>query len=159
VADWFILNAREASWEVGQFGAFLSFRESDGTRFEQVGVNIAVLGPGQATGMYHAENNQEGFLVLIGECLLLVEGEQRRLKRWDYFHCPPWTEHVLIGAGEHGCTILGIGARVTREIVYPVSELAQRHQASVARLTHDPREAYASVTPDEEVAYRDEWLG
>jgi len=98
VADWFILNAREAGWEVGQFGAFLSFRESDGTRFEQVGVNIAVLGPGQATGMYHAENNQEGFLVLIGECLLLVEGEQRRLNCWDYFHCPPWTEHILIGA-------------------------------------------------------------
>jgi quercetin dioxygenase-like cupin family protein len=67
--------------------------------FAQFGINVTVLEPGQ-TGLYHAESNQEGFLVLSGECALLVEDEERRLRPWDFFHSCPWTEHGFVGAGE-----------------------------------------------------------
>ena len=45
-----------------------------------MGINLAVLEPGQPNCMYHGEDEQEDFLVLSGECLLLVEGEERRLR-------------------------------------------------------------------------------
>jgi len=94
---WFVVNAREALWKTGDYGAYTRF---DGdARFPQIGINIGVLQPGQPACMYHGEEDQEGFLVLSGECLLLVEGEERRLRAWDFFHCPPWTEHVFVGAG------------------------------------------------------------
>jgi uncharacterized cupin superfamily protein len=51
-------------------------------RFVDLGLTLQVLQPGQPSGLYHAETNQEGFLVLAGECLLLVEGEERPLQAW-----------------------------------------------------------------------------
>ncbi len=109
-AGWFVLNAKEALWNDGHFGAYTRF-EGPESRFDQVGVNIGVLQPGQPACMYHGESEQEDFLVLSGECLLLVEGEERRLRAWDFFHCPPWTEHVFVGAGDGPCAILALGAR------------------------------------------------
>ena len=96
---WFVVNAREARWfENDLFGRYTGF-EGD-ARFLELGFNIGVLDPGQPACMYHGESNQEDFLVLSGECLLLVEGEERLLRAWDFFHSPAWTEHVLVGAGE-----------------------------------------------------------
>ena len=87
---------------------------------------------------------QEGFIVLAGECLLLVDGEERRLKTWDFFHSPPWTEHVFVGAGDGPCAILMVGVRKPdEELLYPAAEVARRHGAAVERETSDPREAYA----------------
>ena len=100
--------------------------------------------PGQST-LYHAESNQEGFLVLSGECALVVEGEERRLRPWDFFHSPPWTEHALAGAGDGPCVILMVGARSGPEVNYPASELAARYGASVAEDTSDWRQAYATI--------------
>src|SRR5256885_1013829 len=128
---WFVVNAREARWYESDFGPFTRF-EGD-ARFPQVGVNIGILGPGQPSCMYHREEEQEDFLVLYGECLLLVEGEERRLKPWDFVHCPPMTDHVFVGAGDGPCAILAIGTRLGEQIVYPESELAQRHGAGVAK--------------------------
>jgi uncharacterized cupin superfamily protein len=89
-----------------------------------------VLEPGQPKGLYHAENAQEGFLVIAGECLLIVESEERMLRRWDYFHCPAWTEHVLVGAGDAPCVLLAIGSRAEPlEIRFPVNEVALHHGA------------------------------
>jgi len=151
---WFILNARDAQWFEGDFGAYTRFGEGD-VRFEQVGINIGVLAPGQPACMYHREDMQEDFLVLSGECLLLIEGEERRLKAWDFVHCPQWTEHVFIGAGDGPCAILAVGARPTKAVVYPESELAQRHGAGVTEETSRPDEAYKNSTPDKPVPYRD----
>jgi uncharacterized cupin superfamily protein len=160
VADgegWFILNARDAQWFEGDYGAYTRFGEGE-IRFEQLGINIGVLQPGQPACMYHREANQEDFLVLSGECLLLVEGEERHLKAWDFAHCPAWTEHVFIGAGDGPCAILAVGGRTIREVVYPVSELAQRHGAGVPKETPSPQEAYANNNPDTAIAYRDGFL-
>jgi uncharacterized cupin superfamily protein len=153
---WFVVNAREARWLEGDCGAYTRF-EGD-ARFPQVGINIGVLEPGQPACMYHRESEQEDFLVLSGECLLLIEGEERRLKAWDFVHCPAWTEHVFVGAGSGPCAILAVGSRPMKEIVYPANELAQRHGAGVDADTSDPKKAYARFRPDADVRYRDGWL-
>ena len=153
---WFVLNAREAVWKDGHFGAYTRF-EGD-ARFPQVGINIGVLQPGQPACWYHGEDEQEDFLVLGGECLLLIEGEERPLKQWDFVHCPAWTEHVFVGAGDGPCALLAIGTRLKEGVVYPRSELALKHRAGVERETRDAREAYAAIADDVTVAYRDGWL-
>jgi uncharacterized cupin superfamily protein len=154
---WFVLNAREARWLGGDFGAYTRFEGE--ARFPRLGFNIGVLEPGQPACMYHREGEQEDFLVLAGECTLLIEGEQRQLQAWDFVHCPPWTEHVFVGAGDGPCAILAVGTRTGGGVVYPLSELAQRFGAGVEAGTHDPGEAYRRFRPDTDVGYRDGWLG
>ena len=153
---WFVLNAQEAKWVDGHFGAYTRFEGEP--RFPQLGFNIAVLAPGQPACYYHGENEQEDFLVLSGECLLLIEGQERPLRQWDFVHCPAWTEHVFVGAGEGPCAILAVGTRLTDEVVYPRSEVALRHKAGVEKETREPREAYAEIPADDEVPYRPGWL-
>jgi uncharacterized cupin superfamily protein len=142
---WFVVGVRDGAWLTNEaFGAACVF-EGEDARFADVGVTLHVLQPGQPNGMYHAETNQEDFLVLAGECLLLVEGEERYLRAWDFVHCPPGTEHIFVGAGDGPCVIFMIGGRLREEqIVYPVSEVAQRHGAGVDAETGSPAEAYAS---------------
>jgi quercetin dioxygenase-like cupin family protein len=112
--------------------------------FAQFGINVTVLEPGQSS-VYHAETNQEAFLVLNGECRLLVEGEERHLRPWDFFHCPPWTEHAFVGAGDGPCAILMVGAHLGPEVRYPVSEIAALYGASVETETSDPEQVYATA--------------
>lgn len=119
----------------------------------QLGIGLGIIWPGQSGSRYHGEDAQEDFLVLSGECLLLVEGEERRLRAWDLVNCPPWTEHAVVGAGHGPCLVLAVGARIPgRGIRYPVSDLALRHGAGVARETTDPREAYADFRPDRKIS-------
>ncbi|HYM57277.1 MAG TPA: cupin domain-containing protein [Solirubrobacteraceae bacterium] len=153
---WFVLNAREASWFDGDFGAYTRFEGA--ARFPEIGLNIGVLAPGRPACMYHGEDVQEDFLVLWGECLLLIEGDERPLKAWDFVHCPAWTEHVFVGAGNGPCAILAVGGRGGDAVIYPASELAQRHGAGVQRTTSEPDEAYAANKPDVPIEYRDGWL-
>jgi hypothetical protein len=47
------------------------------------------LEPGQPNALYHAESEQEAFLVLSWECRLLVEGEERLLRNLA------WLESVV----------------------------------------------------------------
>jgi uncharacterized cupin superfamily protein len=152
---WYVLNAGEARWlENEAFGRYCHFQGD--VRFAQVGFNVAVLGPGQPACMYHGESNQEGFLVLAGECLLLVEGEERMLGAWDFFHCPAWTEHVLVGVGERPCVVLSVGARTDdSEVRYPAAPFAQARGAAVKEETSRPQEAYAESPEDVERPYRE----
>jgi uncharacterized cupin superfamily protein len=161
---WFILNTRQSRWRSeGPFGSYCTFEGK--RRFPQLGININVLEPGQAMGMYHRENAQEGFLVVAGECLLIVEEQERRLKAWDFFHCPGGTEHIIVATGEEAAIVVAVGARgrgVGGGIVYPVSKIAARHGASVERETTNPAEAYEKVHADlprsKFVKYRPGWL-
>jgi len=147
-AGWFVVNVRDAQWltseggEKKPSGSECSF-ERPGDEFEQVGIRLHVLPPGQPNGLYHSENQQEDFLVLAGECILLVEGEERHLAAWDFVHCPPGTEHIFVGAGDEPCVILMTGSRTQPwNVRYVVSELAARHDASVESETTDPAAAY-----------------
>ena len=124
------------------------FGSRDVALFPEVGITLRVLQPGQPNCRYHAESTQEDFLVLQGECLLLVEGQERQLRAWDFVHCPGGTAHVFVGAGSGPCAILMVGARrPDDDIVYPVSELALKHGAGVETEAHDPRDAYADLDP------------
>ena len=158
---WFVLNARESRWrDEGPLGVYCTFEGK--RRFRQLGININVLEPGQRLGMYHREKAQEGFLVLAGQCTLIVEGTERVLGAWDFFHCPPGTEHVLVGSGDQAALVVAVGARGRGGVVYPVSEAAQAHGASVAAETTKPAEAYAEVYAtlprSRWVAYHEGWL-
>ncbi|MDQ3866600.1 MAG: cupin domain-containing protein [Actinomycetota bacterium] len=152
---WFVVNARETRWigseELGKACTF----EGD-VRFPEVGINIGVLEPGQPACMYHGEEAQEDFLVLAGECLLLIEGEERRLTAWDFVHCPAWTEHVFVGAGSGPSVVLAVGARGReRGVRYPVANVARTYDASVHEETDNPREAYARFSDLVERPYRE----
>jgi uncharacterized cupin superfamily protein len=144
--------------DTGPLGLFCNFEGK--RRFKQLGINLNVLEPGQPMGLYHRENAQESFLVLAGTCLLIVEGEERELRTWDFFHCPPQTEHIILGAGNGQSVVLAVGARGRgrKGIVYPVSEVALKHEAGVAEETTKPQEAYADRPKWNRVEYREGWL-
>ena len=153
---WFVLNARDGRWgHTTDMGSFVTF-EGD-ARFPDLGINVAVIRPGQPSAMYHAEDAQEDFLIVAGECFLVVEGQERRLKPWDLVHCPPWTEHVFVGAGEGPCVIVMVGARHGDRdgVRYPANEVARKHGAGVSRETSSAQEAYAAVDPVEDGPYRE----
>ena len=152
---WFVLNVRDAAWmKHDVFGARTGF-EADGRivqerpelalqQHPQVGVKLHVVQPGHPTTMYHRESAEEDFLVLSGECLLIVEGEERHLRAWDFFHCAPATTHSFVGQGERPCVILMIGARTDDgTILDPRDETALKHGAGVEEDTPSPHAAYA----------------
>jgi uncharacterized cupin superfamily protein len=144
---WFVVNVKDGRW-VGhqEFGKRCLFEKDK--PFQQTGVNIAVLEPGKPACRYHREDAQEDFLVLSGECLLLVNGEEKALKAWDFVHCPPGVSHVFIGAGDGPCAVLMIGHRPKEHgLFYPESELAREHGAEAPEPTADPRVAYGDVGP------------
>jgi uncharacterized cupin superfamily protein len=154
---WFVLNAADARWtRSAPAGQWVNF-EADAHEFTEFGIGIHVLQPGQPNGKYHGEGVQEDFLVLSGECICLIEGEERRLKAWDFVHCPPGTHHIFVGAGEGPCAILMAGTRREgRPIHYPRDELAARYGASAPEETNTPREAY-SDWPDDLQPVRGDW--
>jgi uncharacterized cupin superfamily protein len=150
---WFVVNVRDAQWLVSEggekqpSGSECAF-ESARAEFPELGIRIHVLDPGESNGLYHSESKQEDFLVLSGECILLVEGEERRLRAWDFVHSPAGTEHIFVGAGERPCAILMVGARSGDwRVHYPVSEVAARYGASAREATSSPAEAYAAFEP------------
>ncbi|MDQ3889151.1 MAG: cupin domain-containing protein [Actinomycetota bacterium] len=163
---WFVLNAREARWRDRE-GRGKSLPFEGETEFPQLGINLFVLAPGEPIGMYHWETDQEDFLVLSGEALLLVEGEERPLRQWDFVHCPPETNHMIVGAGEAPCVVLAVGARERHTMqgpdgkmqgapdwgAYTVDEAALRHGAGVERETSDADEAYARFRDPEPTRY------
>jgi uncharacterized cupin superfamily protein len=142
---WFVMNLADtpAGGRRGM-GHYFDF-EGGEKLFPHFGINVCVIEPGQANGMYHGEEGQEDFLVLMGECLLIVEGEERHMKQWDFFHAPPWTNHIFVGAGQSPCAILMVGARFpSDEVIYPVDATARKHGAGVEKETPHPREAYVN---------------
>ena len=148
-AGWFVVNARESRWLHNELGAYCGFEGKDEAAFEELGVNLNVLPPGKPMAMYHEEPGQEDFLVLHGECLLIVEGEERPLAAWDFVHCPPRTKHVIVGAGPEPALVLAVGAR-KGQATYPFDETAVRHGAGADPATDSPAEAYARFSRPEE---------
>jgi uncharacterized cupin superfamily protein len=143
-AGWFVVNLRDVAWSAHpEQGYTTLFENPRGERMPELGIRACVLQPGQMLSLYHEENAQEAFLVLAGEGVLIVEGQERRLRAWDFFHCPAGTKHAIV-AGDASIALLAAGARHDPELLrYPVSELAARYGASVATETTDPDEAYA----------------
>jgi uncharacterized cupin superfamily protein len=157
LTEWFVVNLRdEARWRRLE-GLGTGVRpDAPDHWFEQIGFTIRVLGEGETLAMYHRENDQEDFLVLSGEGTLIVEGEERPLRPWDFFHCPPGTGHALIGGP---MVVIAVGLR-GHEIApgtgwgdYPVDETALRHGVGVETATDDPDVAYARFVEAVTVPY------
>ena len=132
-----------------------------------------VLAPGEPMAMYHWETDQEDFLVFSGEALLIIEGEERPLRQWDFGSCPPGTKHVIVGAGDDPCIVFAVGAlerhttgarvdgtlqRVDGWGAYTVDEAALMHGAGVEKETNDAAVAYARFSEPKPTRYRDGWL-
>jgi uncharacterized cupin superfamily protein len=162
---WFVMNAREAPWidREGR-GAVSRFEGFEGEAdFSQLGINVRVLAPGEPMSMYHWEADQEDFLLVSGEALAIIEGEERPMRAWDLLHCPAGTNHAIVGAGDGPCVLVAVGARDKSVDSpdwggYPVDETALRHGAGVEKETSDAEEAYARFKDGEPTRYRDGWL-
>jgi uncharacterized cupin superfamily protein len=161
---WFVLNARDARWfhreGRGELLPLTGWSEEEADAyFPQLGMNLAVLGPGEPLSMYHWEADQEDFLVLDGEATLIVEGEERPLRRWDFVHCPPGTNHTIVGAGSGPCVVLAVGAREHQPTDtwggYTRDEVALRHGAGPDEDTSDPEVAYARFAASVPSRYRE----
>ncbi len=158
---WFVLDAREAPWRQAQGRGAIYVLEGE-PEFTQLGIHLFVLELDEPMSMYHWEADQEDFLVLAGEALLIVEGEERPLRQWDFVHCPPETKHTIVGAGCGPCVVLAVGARDRSTGPdwggYTVDEAALRHSAGVEQETTDQFEAYGKVPGREHTRYREGWL-
>jgi uncharacterized cupin superfamily protein len=165
-AGWFVLNARDARWirrdGRGHNAPLTGWTDDEAeTLFPQLGVALVVLPPGEPIGMYHWEADQEDFLVLSGEALLLVEGQERPLRQWDFVHCPPETQHMIVGAGDGPCVVLAVGAREHQTGAwgaYTVDDVALRHGVGLEQETDDSAVAYARFAASEPTRYREGWL-
>ncbi len=168
---WYVLNARDARW--GQIPGRMRWASLESAQlFDQVGVSLDILEPGQPMSMYHWETDQEDFIVLAGEALLVAEGQERPLRQWDVVHCPPGTNHVIVGAGDTPCVVFAVGARERHSErgpdgvlhgrpdwgAYTVDEAALRHGAGVAEETRDASVAYARFPDEVRLPYGDGWL-
>jgi uncharacterized cupin superfamily protein len=158
---WFVLNARDAVWRPSEGrGAYCIFEGEP--EFSQIGIHVVTLAPGEPMSMYHWEADQEDFLVLSGEALLIIEGAERPLRAWDFVHCPAEAKHTILGAGKGNCLVLAVGARDRSTGpdwgAYTVDEAAIRHGAGVEQETTKPDEAYARFPQRRPTRYREGWL-
>jgi len=156
---WFVVNVGDTAWMTHHaFGSGCVFESRQSAPFPELGINISTVAPGQPLCLYHQENAQEDFLLLAGEAVLLVDGEERPLKAWDFFHCPAGTDHVIVGAGDGPAIVLAVGTRPEDEsLLYPKSELAAKYGASAEEETPNPDEAYAPFAPRPEPKRPDYW--
>lgn len=162
---WYVLNMRDAAWRhVDGRGAVALVADDfeNVRRFEQLGVNPFVIQPGEPMSLYHWETDQEDLLVVSGEAVLVVEGEERPLRTWDLVHLPPNTKHAVIGAGRGPCLVIAVGAREhsnePHSLGFSVDEIAKRHGASVVEDTMDGGVAYGPLPRRESNEYRAGWL-
>jgi uncharacterized cupin superfamily protein len=159
---WFVLNARDARWwDKPEQGYSLPLTGTDEyeaeTFFPMLGMSIRVMHRGEPSTTYHWETEQEDFLVLSGEAVLIVEGEERPLKRWDFVHCPPGTRHAFVGAGDDPCVLLCASSRQFQKDgpwgFYCADETAARHNAAPPEDTQDTESSDALFPPTRETTY------
>ncbi|HLX18735.1 MAG TPA: cupin domain-containing protein [Gaiellaceae bacterium] len=159
--SWYVLNARDCPWVEGdKTGLFVGFEDEENNPFPQLGINVRVLQPGQAIGMYHSEAGQEDFLVLDGEGIAIVDSEERPLGKWDMLHCGPGVAHMIKATGDRPLLLVCAGARTAEPrngIMYLANELARKHGVSVDEDTPDNRVAYAEYSFNW-ADYQDGWL-
>jgi uncharacterized cupin superfamily protein len=147
---WFVVNTADAAWVNNESYGGVCIFESDDiflrgrhdlTEYEkpEAGFTIRVVPPGRPVGLYHAESVQEDFLILMGECVLIIENQERHLRAWDFVHCPPTTGHTFVATGDGPCVILATGnRRADFEVVHGGSEVAHRYDAGSAVVTTEP---------------------
>jgi uncharacterized cupin superfamily protein len=144
-AGWFVVNVREARWLHNRMRSVCRFGGEGEAHFDDLGVSLYWLQPGRPMSLYHHEAGQEDFLVLVGDCTLIIEGDERPLRAWDFVHCPPRTAHTIVAAGDRPALLFGVGARKEKGSArYPVDPVAIAHGAGVPNESTSAQEVYAS---------------
>ena len=144
-AGWFVVSVRDAQWLHNRMRSVCRFGGHGEAHFDDLGVSLYWLPPGQPMSLYHHEAGQEDFLVLAGACTLIIEGEERPLARWDFVHCPPRTAHTIVAAGPQPALVFAVGARKEKGSArYPVDPVAIAHGAGVPDASTTAQETYAS---------------
>jgi uncharacterized cupin superfamily protein len=144
-AGWFVINARDARWMHNGMRTVCKFGGEGPAHFDDLGIGLYSIDPGHPMTLYHHETGQEDFLVLRGDCVLIIEGQERRLAAWDFIHCPPGTAHTIVAAGHAPALILAVGARKEKGSArYPVEPAAIRHGAGVPDDETSARDHYAT---------------
>jgi uncharacterized cupin superfamily protein len=159
---WFVLNAQAARWfeKPGQGHSLpltgVNEHEAE-TFFPRLGMSLRVMGPGEPSTTYHWQTEQEDFLVLSGQAILIIEGEERALRQWDFVHCPPGVRHAIVGAGDGPSVLLCVGSRQFQQKgpwgSYCADPVAERYNASPAEDTQDEELAYARFPPARTTRY------
>jgi uncharacterized cupin superfamily protein len=158
---WFIMNALETRWfdkpGQGHAASLTGYDEYEAeTFFPMLGMSIRVAGPGEVTTTYHWETEQEDFLVLSGEGIAIIEGEERPLKQWDFVHCPPGAKHGFVG-GEPPLVLLCASSRQFQKDgpwgYYCFDETAAKHNAASPEDTQDGEIAYARFADSRKTRY------
>ncbi len=142
---WFVVNARDARWTHNEMRAVCRFGGQGPAHFDDLGVGLYWLAPGRPMSLYHHEAGQEDFLILRGECIAIIEGQERPLRAWDFVHCPPRTPHTIVATGHEPVLLLAVGARKQKGSArYPIEPEAVRHGAGVPDAATSPDAAYAA---------------
>ena len=158
MTDWSVRNIRDLTWTENGTGRYCDLLQGDDDAAEEFAINLNVLGRGQPMALYHYEPHQEGFLVLRGECELIVEGESHPLRQWDYVHCPVDVPHVIVGSADEPALVLAVGSRIGGgDATYPPDPLAARYGASTDD-DHDARAAYAKLGPSVDVPFDEKFV-
>ena len=144
-AGWFVVNARDARWLHNDMRTICRFGGEGEAHFDDLGIGLYWIQPGKPMSLYHHEARQEDFLILRGSCTLLVEGQERPMSEWDFFHCPPRTTHTIVNTGAEPALILAVGARKEKASVqYPFDPVVARRGAGVPDDSTPAVETYAS---------------
>jgi len=147
-AGWFAVNARDSRWLHNEMRAVCRFGGEGEAHFDELGFSLYWLQPGKPMSMYHHEASQEDFLIIRGEAILIVEGQERPLRTWDFVHCPARTPHTIVAAGDEPALVVAVGARKEKGSArYPVEPAAVRHGAGVPDASVSADEAYARFGP------------
>jgi uncharacterized cupin superfamily protein len=144
-AGWFVVNVRDARWLHNRMRSVCRFGGEGDAHFDDLGVSLFWLQPEQPMSLYHHEAGQEDFLVIAGNCTLIIAGDERPLQTWDFVHCPPRTAHTIVASGQHPALVLAVGARKEKGSArYPVDSVAIAHGAGVPDESTTALETYAS---------------
>jgi uncharacterized cupin superfamily protein len=150
---WFVLNVRDARWSrrpgMGHSCALTGRDEYEAeTFFPMLGMSVKVVPEGEPSTTYHWETEQEDFLVLAGEGLAIVEGQERAVKQWDFVHCPPGARHAFVGGP---LVLLCASSRQFQKDgpwgYYCADDVAAKYNASSPEDTQHGSIAYARFPP------------
>ena len=159
---WFVLNVADADWKTGVFGSYTTFEQQERGRSADVRADgderLAPRARAAALPLPR-RGDQEAFLVIKGDAVLIVEEQERQLRAWDLVHTPPWADHVIVGAGDGGLHVAAFGTRLgdVRCVTRAASLRSSTARVS-SRRRPTPTSPTRDVPPDVPVQFSPGWL-
>jgi hypothetical protein len=137
---WFVLNKRDAVWRHvdgrGASASLAPISKASGNSSSSASIR-SCSGSGRTDGHVPLEGRSGGLPRGVGEAVLIIEGEERQLRAWDFVHCPPNTKRVIGGAGSGPCFVIAVGARehdslCVTGVVYVIKSIRIRARGGIS---------------------------